>query len=152
MTEAMTTRRVDDLAQIQWVVDDYGYGMDRRDEAQWLRTWHTDAVYDVDHPKRICTGHEELLDWVKGVWSFFKITNHFTPNEQVTFTGEDTATGLGRGGVMFVMETGAYVTGAAIFDDRFERRDGVWKLAYRKVDVNHLAEIKGAVVTLSPGS
>lgn len=52
---------------------------------------------------------------------------------------------------MFVMANGAYVTGAAIFDDRFERRDGVWKLSYRKVDVNHLSELKGAVVTLSPG-
>ena len=53
---------------------------------------------------------------------------------------------------MFVMADGAYVTGPAIFDDRFERRDGVWRMSYRRVDVNHLAEIKGAVVTLSPGS
>jgi len=69
----------------------------------------------------------------------------------VTFLDEDTATGLGRGGVMFVMADGAYVTGAAIFDDKFERRAGVWRLSYRKVDVNHLAELKGAVVTLAPG-
>lgn len=52
---------------------------------------------------------------------------------------------------MFVMADGAYVTGAAIFDDKFERRAGVWRLSYRKVDVNHLAELKGAVVTLAPG-
>lgn len=89
---------------------------------------------------------------MQGVWDGFAVTNHFTPNEQVTFTGEDTAVGRGRGAVMFVMANGSYATGAAIFDDRFERREGVWTISYRKVDVNHLAEIKGAVVTLNPGS
>jgi len=37
--------RLSDLAAIQWAVDDY----------------------DVDHPKRVCRGHEDLLDWVQGV-------------------------------------------------------------------------------------
>ena len=143
--------RLEDRAQIQWAVDDYGYGMDRRDSEQWLRAFHADAVYDVDHPKRICQGHDDLLDWVQGVWTGFKVTNHFTPNEQVTFTGDDTATGLGRGAVMFVMADGTYVTGAAIFDDKFERRDGSWKIAYRKVDVNHLAQLRDALVTVDPG-
>ena len=149
--ETSNSARLEDRSQIQYAVDDYGYGMDRRDAEQWLRAWHEDAVYDVDHPKRICRGHDDLLDWVQGVWKAFQVTNHFTPNEQVTFTGPDTATGLGRGGVMFVMADGSYVTGAALFDDKFERRNGVWKLSYRRVDVNHLAEIKGAVVTLDPG-
>ena len=150
-SEISDTARLEDRSQIQYAVDDYGYGMDRRDAEQWLRAWHEDAIYDVDHPKRICRGHDDLLDWVQGVWKAFRVTNHFTPNEQVTFTGPDTAAGLGRGGVMFVMADGSYVTGAALFDDKFERRNGVWKLIYRRVDVNHLAEIKGAVVTLDPG-
>ena len=141
------TFRPEDLAQIEWACADYGYGMDLRRPEQWLRAFHEDAVYDVDHPKRTCRGHADLRDWVQGVWDGFEITNHFTPNEQVTFVDDDHATGEGRGGVMFVMRDGSYVTGAAVFEDEFERRDGVWKISYRRVDVNHLAQHPTALVT-----
>lgn len=135
---------------IQRALDNYGFGMDMHDMERWLSTWHEDAVYDVDHPRRVCHGHADMKDWVQQVWDQFAITNHFTTNHIIDFESSTTATGIGKGAVMFVMADGAYVTGAAIFHDKYEKRNNVWRISYRKVDVNHLAQINGASVTQHP--
>ncbi len=137
---------------IQRALDNYGFGLDMHDMERWLSTWHEDAIYDVDHPRRICRGHADLQDWVQQVWAQFEITNHFTTNHIIDFESPTTATGIGKGAVMFVMVDGSYVTGAAIFHDKYEKRNNVWRISYRKVDVNHLAQINGASLTLHPGS
>lgn len=139
-----------DREQILWALDDYAHGIDLQDPEQWLRAWHSDAIFDVDHPKRVCDGHVDLLDWASGVWAQFEVTNHITTNEQITLTSETTATGLGKAVALFVMKDGSYVTAAATYDDKFERRNGVWRLSYRKVDVNHLASHPQAQLVLHP--
>jgi hypothetical protein len=136
--------------QIKEAMDKYALGIDLRDPERFLGAWHEDAVFDVDHPPQICTGHSEILGWAESVWQLFDVLNHFTMNHIIDFEGDDKASGVGHAAAMFVMADGAYVTAAAIYYDKYEMRDGVWRMTYRKVDVNHLSEHPQAVTTVRP--
>ena len=138
--------------QIKQAMDNYALGIDMRDLDRFLLAWHEDAVFDVDHPAQICNGHAEIQGWVEGVWESFDVLNHLSTNHVIDFVDDTHATGIGHAGAMFVMADGAYVTAAAVFDDRYELRDGVWRMAFRKVDVNHLTQHPGAVTTVRPAN
>jgi len=142
--------RLHDRFEIEQLLTSYGYAIDRRDRELWLQVWHENAIYDVVCPRQTCTGHAELLIWLDAVGRDFQITNHFGTNTQIHFTGTDTATAVGRCAAMFVGTDGSYSIGAATYDDRLERRDGQWRLSYRRVDANHLAFPKEVNLVLNP--
>jgi hypothetical protein len=137
--------------QIENAINNYALGIDLRDRDRFLGAWHEDAVFDVDHPPQICTGHGEISEWVENVWEVFDVLNHLTMNHTITFESPTEASGVGHAGAFFVMKDGAYITGGAFYFDKYELRDGTWRMTYRKTDVNHLTEHPGAVTTLRPG-
>jgi len=148
--ESDDKHRLADRFEIEQVLNAYGYAIDRRDKTLWRQVWHTDAVYDVVCPRQHCRGHTELLAWLAAVGREFQITNHFTTNVQITFDSLDCATAIGRCAAMFVGADGRYAIGAANYEDRLERRDGNWRLAYRRVDANHLAVLGSVQLVLNP--
>lgn len=136
--------------QIKAAVDSYALGLDTRDLGLFLSAWHDDAVWDVDHPPAMCNGHPEIAEFAEVSWQEIKVLNHFTMNHTVDFEG-DKATGLGHAAAMMVSAEDLYITAAAVFHDTYERRDGVWRMSYRKVSLNHWVEHPQAVVTVRFG-
>ena len=149
---AVATEELVARLQIKQAMDNYALGIDMRDIDRFLRAWHEDAVFDVDHPAQICNGHAEIRGWVEGVWESFDVLNHLSTNHAIDFVDDAHAKGVGHAGAMFVMADGAYVTAAATFDDKYELRDGTWRMTYRKVDVNHLTQHPQAVTTVRPAN
>ncbi len=140
--------------QIKAAVDNYALGLDTRDPDRFLSAWHEDAVWDVDHPPAVCRGHGQITEFAEASWREFKVLNHFTMNHVVDFdggVGGGKASGLGHAGAMMVSADGLYLTAAAVFHDTYERRDGVWRMTYRKVGLNHWAEHPHAVVQVDFG-
>lgn len=136
--------------QIKAALDSYAIGLDTRDLSCFLGAWHEDAVWDVDHPPAVCTGHAQITEFAQESWREIKVLNHFTMNHVIDFDG-DKASGVGHAAAMMVSAEDLYLTAAAVFHDRYERRDGMWKMTYRKVALNHWTEHPHAVVTTNFG-
>lgn len=145
---------LDPLAAIQAryaindLLDEYCLAMDLRDRERWLGIWHDDGIFDVDYPRQVCRGHSEILGWIEQVWQSFDILNHFSANHRIVMVDADHATGVSHASAMHIMTDGSYVVGAANYRDTYERRDGCWRIAYRKVLVNHLAKLPDVQVLL----
>jgi hypothetical protein len=47
----------------------------------------------------------------------------------------DNASGRGRGVGIFKVKDGSVILATATLDDRYLKRDGVWRISYRKVTI-----------------
>jgi hypothetical protein len=119
-------------SDIKKALDDYVLGIDGRDKARWLAAFHPDAVYEVDYPKAVVKGHEEILQWVREPWEFQTIT-HITGNHHIEVLDDTHASGEGRGVGIFKIKDGSTILATAKLEDRYLKRDGVWRISYRKV-------------------
>lgn len=145
-----------DRAEISDLIALYCRGLDRRDEATLRGIYHEDAV--EDRGKGLFVGPaQEWVGWTLGVLPVFKLTQHCVLNCLIDVDG-DTAHGetyfiayhrfgadqqqQARSAVAAQAEVPddiAWPEGetelilAGRYLDRFERRDGVWKIAYRKM-------------------
>ena len=133
--------------QIKAALDSYALGVDIRDMDRFLSAWHEDAVMEENQPPTVLTGHREISEFIEAAWKQFKVLNHFTMNHVVEFDGGK-ATGLGHAAAMMVRADDVYITAAAEFYDTYERRDGVWRISRRRVEINHVAEHPQAVVSV----
>jgi hypothetical protein len=119
-----------DHQQIHEVVLKYCRGIDRRDAELVRSTYHRDAR---DQHSTFAGGRDEYVDWVMARLRAFEITQHTISNHLVHFD-EDGA------------DSEAYVVGYLVSDhgatkvlktfggryiDRFDRRDGQWRIARR---------------------
>jgi gamma-hexachlorocyclohexane dehydrochlorinase len=82
------------------------------------------------------------------LWDAWLASSHFTTNLVISFEGDDCATGLCDVDCIGTTSDGQAQTVSATYFDRFERREGVWKIAHRKVKMHHFNPLPG--VTLSP--
>ncbi len=134
--ETSALARID--AQLQYLVDlealrdlllRYCRGVDRCDEELLLSVYHPDA-YD-DHA-RFFQGN--ACDFVRYVLSTFKDkppTQHVVTNARFEIEGD-----VAFGESYVVMRSAEASTGEAAFAryvDRFERRAGEWRIAYRRL-------------------
>ncbi|MEV6639488.1 nuclear transport factor 2 family protein [Amycolatopsis sp. NPDC051371] len=136
--------------QIKAAMDSYALGLDTRDLNRFLSAWHEDAIWDVDHPPATCDGHNQITEFAEASWQEIKVLNHFTMNHVVEISG-DQGSGVGHAAAMMVSADDLYITAAAVFHDKYERRSGTWKISHRKVTLNHWAEHPEAVVKVSFG-
>jgi hypothetical protein len=132
---------------IQQAFDNYALGMDLRDLERFLSAWHPDATFVQDNPKGEFVGHAELRRWVESVWSGYSCTNHLVGNVSVEFKSPTLATSIGGCVGLLVLADGSYQPGGAHYFDRYELREGVWRIAYRKCWVSHLALFPDANLT-----
>lgn len=124
--------RLGDEQAIRDVLARYWRGIDRRDPALVLGTYHPGAYDDHGYYKGPVEGFVETLE--PGVWCHFSNTQHFAGNLQIDFRDADRARvesyaiahhiqgehGLGRD----------LVYGLRYVDD-FERRGEAWRIARR---------------------
>ena len=106
-------------------------GLDRRDKALLSSCFHEGATDDHALFKGDA---KEFVDWVLDTLKNYERTQHFITNISVVFDGNKASTECyfyahhvmpSEGGNKDVIAAGRYL-------DRFENRDGAWKIIHRK--------------------
>ena len=91
------------------------------------------------------------MEWARGPWKFQAIT-HLTANHRIDFIDGSNATGIGHGLGLFKLEDGTTVLATARLKDRYECRDGAWKIASRKVAIVSSFALKDATALILNGN
>lgn len=133
--DADTVRRLAYRFEIDRILADWLHGIDGRDEGLWLSAFHADGIFEVDAPAACAEGHAAILQWAYDHPWRFQTISHITCAHRVDFIDDHHATGLGRGAGVFKTEDGSVLLTTGRLDDRYTKRDGVWKIAHRKVSV-----------------
>lgn len=133
---------LEDRAAIAALVSNYCHGVDKRDERRFLSIWHADAAWRIGEPFGDFKGIDEIRHaLVDLIWPALPETHHFTTNLVVELD-DDRATGLSD-----VDCTGTDVEGRAIiisatYSDVYERREGRWALADRRVEIHYFTPLR----------
>jgi SnoaL-like domain len=136
-------------AEITDLLGKYCRGVDRVDEATLRSIYHDDAVEDRGEDLFIGPA-QEWVGWTLGLLPAFAATHHAIQNILIDVDGD-----VAHGETYFTAyhrfggaaesegevttddvawpEGGTELLLAGRYLDRFERRDGVWKIAYRKM-------------------
>lgn len=121
-------------AEIRRRLVDYCHGIDRCDAALTASAYHPNAT--DDHGSFVGTGHDFAEYAAKRLADRFEATQHSTGDPAIDFVDDTTAVTvtyvraehLGRDA------DGAFLlTFEGEYRDRFERRDGAWRIADRVV-------------------
>ena len=133
---------------LQDLTSDYCLGFDKRDMGRFLAIWWPDAVWEIGPPFGDFVGHEGVVHAVEDIlWPAWKESTHYTTNLRLTSVSEDVIEGICDVYCIGNSIDGQAQTVAATYTDRFERRDGVWKITRRKVTMQHFSPLTG--ITLS---
>lgn len=136
--------RLESRFAMQDLVSDYCLGFDKRDFDRFLGIWWPDAVWEIGPPFGSFDGHAGVTKAVKEIlWPAWRQSTHFTTNLRVTFTDDDHADGVCDVDCIGTTADEQAQTVAATYTDRFERRDGVWKIARRQVKMHHFSPLVG---------
>src|SRR5215213_5971575 len=127
-------QRLLDERAIERCLIDYCRGVDRADSALVASVYHADGTDDHGSFKGLGVDFAEYV--VRRLSGRYDATMHTIGNPRVCFTGPDSADveshvcarqrRADNGQVVLESFGGRYI-------DRFERRDGVWKIAHRTV-------------------
>ena len=140
--------RVESRFALQDLVSDYCHGFDKRDWDRFLDIWWEDCVWEIGPPFGDFAGHDGIREAVKEIlWPAWRESSHFTTNLVVTFDGPDAADGVCDVDCIGTTADDQAQTVAATYRDRFERRDGVWKIAKRNVKIHHFSPLTGITLT-----
>lgn len=141
-------RRVDELESrmaLRDLVTDYCQGFDTRDWDRFIGIWHPDAVWEIGPPFGTFRGHDGIREAVFDVlYPVWRETHHLTSNLKVSFQDPDHARGVCNVDCMGATTDDVVQMISATYADDFERRDGVWKIARRKVEIHYFNPIPGA--------
>lgn len=145
---AALLRRVDELESriaLRDLVTDYCLGFDTRDWDRFIGIWHPDAVWEIGPPFGTFEGHEGIREAVFDVlYPVWQETHHLTSNLRVTFQDADHAHGVCNVDCMGATADDVVQMISATYTDDFERRDGVWKIARRQVEIHYFNPVPGA--------
>jgi gamma-hexachlorocyclohexane dehydrochlorinase len=140
-------KRVDELesrAALRDLVSDYCIGFDSFDADRFMSIWHEDAVWDIGPPFGVFNGTTEIKKAVNEIlYPFWRETHHLTTNLRIEFSDADHAHGICNCDCMGASKEEIVQMVNASYHDDFERRDGVWKIARRKVDLHFFNPLQG---------
>jgi len=140
--------RLNSRFDLRDLVSDYCHGFDKHDWPRFLGIWWEDCVWEIGPPFGSFEGHAGIERAVKEIlWPAWRASSHFTTNLRVEFDGADAANGLCDVYCIGTTSDGQAQTVAATYTDRFERREGRWKIARRQVTMHHFSPLVG--ITLS---
>jgi len=146
--------RVDELesrSAIRDLVSDYCLGFDNHDWERFVAIWHEDAVWEIGPPFGTFHGHAGIRKAVFEIlYPFWRESHHLSTNLRIAFSDADHAHSVCNVDCMGAsVEDVVQMVGATYTDD-FERRDGVWKIAKRKVTIHYFNPMPGLVMS-APG-
>ena len=144
--------RVDELesrSAMRDLVSDYCIGFDRHDWDRFIGIWHEDAVWAIGDPFGEFVGHDGIREAVFEVlYPAWRETNHLSTNLRIEFSDADHALGRCDVDCMGAAPDGVVQMVGASYMDTFERRDGIWKIARREVQMHYFNPLPG--VEMSP--
>ena len=124
-------RTIDQLSARQDILDcshRFCRGINRLDRDILRSAFHPDAADDHGIFRG---GVEELLDWIKSLYTNLRTTQHYVTNQTVELDGDVAhaeqywfVTNVTHDSTTMMLRGGRYV-------DRFEKRDGRWAIAER---------------------
>jgi 3-phenylpropionate/cinnamic acid dioxygenase small subunit len=141
--------RLESRGLIEDLVSNYCHGFDKRDYDRFLSIWWDDCVWKIGPPFGDFSGHEGIHQAIHEVlWPAWAQSQHVTSNLVVEFTSPDSASGICDVDCMGLLSdsTDATFVGAT-YRDRFERREGVWKMREREVVIHHFNGFPGTQLT-----
>ena len=129
--------------KISAIIHRLARGLDRRDKALLASCFHEDATDDHGIFKGSAT---EFCDWVIETLGNYERTQHFISNINISINGDKAGTEAyffahhlvpGEEGKKDVIAAGRYC-------DKFEKRNGEWRIVHRKAlyDWSHVDETK----------
>jgi len=128
--------RLLDRQEIERVIHDYCRGIDRRDLALVRACYHDDAT---DHHGSFFGSADEYVAWVDGLLARYQFTTHAL--HQITVEFADAPDSLPKEAAVETYGVSVHrgdpskphqnLATAFRYLDRFERRQGVWKIASR---------------------
>jgi gamma-hexachlorocyclohexane dehydrochlorinase len=140
-------QRVDELesrAALRDLVSDYCLGFDNHDMDRFMSIWHEDAVWEIGPPFGTFTGTTEIKKAVDEIlYPFWRETYHLTTNLRLEFSDGDHAQGMCSCDCMGASKEDIVQVVNAGYIDNFERRDGIWKIARRKVKLHFFNPLPG---------
>ena len=146
------TARLDHLESrmaLNDLVSDYCLGFDKREWQRFIGIWWEDCVWEIGPPFGDFDGHTGIEAAVKDIlWPAWDKSTHYTANLSVDFHGPNLADGVCDVYCIGNLSDGGAHTVAATYNDRFERRDGVWRIKLRTVTMHHFSPLIG--ITLAP--
>lgn len=144
-------QRIDELesrAALRDIITDYCQGFDRHNWEQFIAAWHEDAVWEIGPPFGTFEGHAGIKTAVMDVlYPAWRETHHLSSNLKLTFKDADHAHGVSDVDCMGATADNIVQMISATYTDDFERRDGVWKIARRKVKIHYFNPIPNAQMT-----
>ena len=130
------------------LVSDYCHGVDKHDLDRFSRIWHDDAVWEIGPPFGDFTGRDSICAaLVDHIWPAWRETHHWTTNLVLEFDGPNHARGVCDVNCNGASPEGVMQVVAATYRDRFERRDGRWAIAVRRVDMFYFNQLPGVYPT-----
>jgi ketosteroid isomerase-like protein len=130
-------QRIVDEGAIRRVMCRYARAVDRCDWDLLRNCYHPDAT--DEHLPGASGSVEELIEWLKGQLEDWESTSHFLGNQLVDFDEDgdvawvETYLSARRRSKRDGDKPAVDVSGDGRYFDRFERRDGEWRIAHRKV-------------------
>lgn len=141
-------RRNDELesrSALRDLVSDYCHGFDKNDWDRFIAIWWEDCVWDIGPPFGVFEGHAGVREAVHEIlYPFWRETHHLTTNLRLRFETADVAFGSCDVDCMGADVDDNFLVVGATYNDRFERRGGVWRIARRQVDMHYFNPLPGA--------
>ena len=145
--------RIESRYEIEALVSNYCHGFDKRDYARFLSIWWEDCLWKIGPPFGDFSGHQGIQEAIHDVlWPAWAQSQHVTSNLVLNFDGPHTASGLCDVDCMGLLTDGPEATFVgATYRDRYERRDGVWKIAERAVAIHYFNQFAGTTLSAPDG-
>jgi len=139
LRKKLTLEDLIDRAEIRDVLMRYLRGVDRIDLELIRSSFHSDA--DIGFPDDVYTGKVDgFVNFLKDELPSFKRSNHFVGNLLIELDGDvaytETYLFANHESSATHKWAGAFVSLWARYVDRFERRDGEWRIANRKLIID----------------
>jgi gamma-hexachlorocyclohexane dehydrochlorinase len=126
------------------LVSDYCLGFDKRNFERFIAIWWHDATWEIGPPFGNFEGRDAITHAVKEIlWPAWLQSTHYTTNLHVVPEGPNLSHGICDVYCIGTTSDGQAQTVAATYTDRFERREGVWKIALRQVTMHHFSPLVG---------
>lgn len=127
--------RVESRSAIERLMADYAFGCDRKDRERFMGVFHEDAEYFIPGDFGTSTGSAQIEETLRAIWAGMPETRHLITNVTVDFTGPDSAKGDAHVICYSRMANGREGFVYAYYDNRYERRDGVWRASSISLEV-----------------
>jgi hypothetical protein len=132
--------RVETELALHRLAADYCIGADQEDLARFVAIWTAGALWDAagDDPaddEHRFRGIDAITAAVQMQWVTFPRMQHATANHVIERDRGDLDAASGRCDVVVTVQLpdGRWVLGGGVYEDRYERTDGVWRIAMRTV-------------------